>query len=226
MTPSRGLSTPRTDRFHPVAHAPPPLECHQLAEALPQSPDLCRTTLIPPPYPHGDAFNTSFSPNGFAFSPKCFTSYSCNRAFFFFYSPGPTVPPSLPAPPPPLPVAPSPGKPKRGKAVDAMVQDLVFGRKARSKSVHSPANGRGGEAGGSGAWLKSRNAKAVLARNKGGGKGSGGGWSAESSPALHCVGGPSAHSSVHSRCVGVGVLVSMLLSVHRAVARMYDVCRV
>ncbi|CAN0229248.1 unnamed protein product [Pylaiella littoralis] len=95
-----------------------------------------------------------------------------------------------------------------GKAVDAMVQDLVFGRKARSKSVHSPANGRGGEAGGSGAWLKSRNAKAVLARNKGGGKGSGGGWSAESSPALHYVGGPSAHSSVHSSVTSVSATLS------------------
>lgn len=83
-----------------------------------------------------------------------------------------------------------------------MVQDLVFGRKGRSKSVQSPAKRKGGEVGsggGSGGWLKNRNAIAVIARSKG----AGGGWNSASTHVPHYGSGSSIHS-VHSRCVGVG----------------------
>lgn len=88
------------------------------------------------------------------------------------------------------------------------MQDLVFGRKGRSKAVQSPAKGKGGEVStGSGSWLKNRNARAIIARSKaaGGGKGVGGGWSSASTHAPHYASGSSIHSGAHSRCVGVGV---------------------
>ncbi|CAM9595237.1 unnamed protein product, partial [Scytosiphon promiscuus] len=90
-----------------------------------------------------------------------------------------------------------------GKAVDTMVQQLVFGRKgrSRSKSVHSP--GRQGEA--TGAWLKNNNRNASTASLKswdgggGSGSGSGGGGSSHSTYVQHFPNGSSIHgASVHS----------------------------
>ncbi|CAN0110387.1 unnamed protein product, partial [Ectocarpus sp. 12 AP-2014] len=82
-----------------------------------------------------------------------------------------------------------------GKAVDTIVQDLVFGRKNRSKSVFSPAKGTGVTA----TWLKDKNARVAMSKGGvGAGEGHGGSAGRYQSVPSPSYADSSGHGSGHS----------------------------